>query len=490
MSYQPPAKPPSNDNFLSGLLRQGGAIRIAKQILVIGWPLIVTHCAGVLMQVTDALFVAELGEDYLAAISPAYLMALLPISLGLGIVSTTSTFVSQSWGANRRHEGLDYAAAGLWISAFIGLLVLLLIPTAPFAFGILNHEIEVFELEVSYFQVTLCGVGLQMASMTMAGYFIGIHRTSIAMTGTIVATLSNIFFDYAFIFGKFGFPELGFDGAAWGTVAASGIHLLFMAFFLVEEWRGETTRFLHTFRFAPARILTMLRVGTPYGLQSALEVLATGGVLIWLIGLFGKAHLAAATIVIRCAMISHIPPEGIASGLTALVGKSIGQQRHLLAELQVKVAFRIVAGYISVIALGFILLRNGLAGLFSTDPEVIGIAATALVYVACFQILDTMSIVYNSALQAAGDTFWPMIANAVLCAVVFIGGGLFMVKFFPSLGSLGIWLVDGLYVVAQGLAFRYRWRSAVWKDIVLIDGLPMIETASGPHLISREAPKA
>jgi MATE family multidrug resistance protein len=442
---------------------------IARQLFRLGWPLIITQCVGVFMQVTDALFVAELGDTALAAISPAYLMTLLPVSFGIGLVTTVSSFVSQSLGSGRLRDCQRWAVAGVWISALLGVFSMLLIPTAPYAFGVFGHSLGVFELEVDYFSISLGSIGFQMAAMALGGYFIGIHRPKIAMAGTVIATLSNVVFDYGFIFGKFGFPALGFDGAAWGTVAAAVTQFLFMAVVMYLDMAKVGKADFGILRFSSRKVLQLLRVGTPYGLQSCLEVLATGIVLIWLIGLFGEAHLAAATIVIRCAMISHIPPEGIASGLTAMVGKSIGEQRYFLATFQVRVAYRLVATYISIVALGFILFRSGLAGLFSSNSEVIRIGGISLAIVAVFQILDTMSIVYGSALRAAGDTFWPMMANGILCAVVFIGGGLLIVNFAPQLGSIGVWVVDGLFVVCQGLAFRHRWRSGAWRNIALLE---------------------
>ncbi len=457
---------------------------IARQLLRLGWPLIVTQCVGVFMQVTDALFVAELGDTALAAISPGYLMTLLPISFGIGLVTTVSSFVSQSLGSGRDVDCPRYAVAGVWISVLLGVFSLLLVPTAPYAFGIFGHSIGVFELEVSYFSISLGSVGFQMAAMALGGYFIGVHRPQMAMIGTIVATLSNVFFDYAFIFGKLGFPALGFNGAAWGTVAAAVTQFLFMAVMTFTDIARAGIDSSGLLRFRPRKVLQLLRVGTPYGLQSSLEVLATGVVLIWLIGLFGDVHLAAATIVIRCAMISHIPPEGVASGLTAMVGRSIGAQRYFLATFQVRVAYRLVATYISIVAMGFILLRSQLGGLFSSNPEVIRVAGISLVIVAAFQVLDTMSIIYGSALRAAGDTFWPMMANGILCGGVFIGGGLIVVNFFPGLGSIGVWIVDGLFVFSQGLAFRHRWRSGAWKDIALLDSEADSPTTRGLEPLS------
>ncbi len=413
------------------------------------------------MQFTDAYFVAQLGSNELAAISPASLVVLLPLSAGLGLISAVGTFTAQAFGKGQMRECAQFAVQGLWVSAAIGIGFLALIPTAPFAFAVFNHEFAVYELEVAYFRVSILAIGIQMGAMGLAAFFVSIHRPGVAMTGAIVATAANILFDYAFIFGKFGFPNLGFEGAAWGTVAAACVHLVFMlSMFIATGNRGGI-------RVNRKKATDLIRVGFPLGLQGALDVVSTGIILIWLIGAFGTAHLAAATIVIRCAMISYVPPEGIASGLSALVGRSIGQERRLVAQLQVGIGMKLVVVYIGLIAMSFIVFREQLVGIFTSDPEVARIATIALVLVAVFQLFDSMSIVYGAALRAAGDNLWPMIANVVLCGVVFLGGGLLFTTQLPEWGSLGIWVVDGIYVVVQGFVFRSRWRRGNWKQIAL-----------------------
>ena len=125
------------------------------------------------------------------------------------------------------------------------------------------------------------------------------------MIGSICGMVANVVCNYALIFGAFGVPKLGFVGAAWGTVAASCLQAIIMLVLMVVWDRKQFCRDTSKLSWRP--ITTM---GLPAAIQGAIDILSWGVVLTMLIGSFGTAHLAAATILIRCMQISFLPSDG------------------------------------------------------------------------------------------------------------------------------------------------------------------------------------
>ena len=119
-------------------------------------------------------------------------------------------------------------------------------------------------------------------------------------------------------------------------------------------------------------------------------------------------------------------------------------------------------GFLNRMGLLLYFARVPIIGLFTDDPEVVGILMGSLVYVAVIQIFDSFNITYVNALYAAGDTRWPSIINAILCLAVFVGGCVLVVAFLPALGSPGIWMVAAIYIFFQGAFFWARWKSDTW----------------------------
>ena len=112
---------------------------------------------------------------------------------------------------------------------------------------------------------------------------------------------------------------------------------------------------------------------------------------------------------------------------------------------------------------------------WSSDDKVIAAGVNILICAAIFQVFDAATIIYSGSLRGAGDTVW-LAVMAVLGAVLILGlGGVLIVKFFPSLGSVGPWIAATVNIIAVGLANRWRFKSNRWMKIDLFK-----RAAAGP----------
>ncbi|MEM6822153.1 MAG: MATE family efflux transporter [Verrucomicrobiota bacterium] len=439
-----------------------------KGMLSLAFPIIVIHVALVAMQFADAWMVGILGADALAAILPAGLVFFVPISFGMGLLGAVSTFTSQSLGSGTKKDCGDYTWQGIWVGLLLGVLILMTWWAAPALFGLFDHEPRVQALEVVYYRIMLFGAIPQLVLLAVSNFFIGIHRTQILAWTAVGATILNILLNYVLIFGHAGFPELGFAGAAWGTVIALCVQcsVLFCGFLFFGDPKIFGTRRVQVH---PKRMWDLLKVGVPSGFQIGLELLSWSVALVWMVGLFGTLHLAATTIGVRLMHLSFMPPAALAIVLTAMVGKSVGQGNIERAQRQVVLALKLCCFYMGGIGLLFFFGRYALPGLFTDDPEVIQIAAGVMICVAAFQLFDAMNIVFIHALKGAGDTFWPAVVTLLICCVVFIGGGLVVVYWIPSWGSWGIWTMGTSYLILLSGFMALRWYSGKWKQIKLLE---------------------
>ena len=449
------AQPPSSEPQPPAL---GSLLRLA-------FPLIVIQLAATAMQFTDAWMVGKLGSDALAAVLPAGLIYFVPVCVMMGAVGAVSTFVSQALGRGRDGECGLHAWHGIGLGLFSGLAMLPFWWIARPVFAGFAHTAEVQALEVVYFRLSLLGAPAFLVSSALSGFFTGIHRPGILAVWALVATLLNIPLNAVLIFGGPGIAPMGIAGAALGTVIATWVQAggLLVAF-LRSDLRFGTRRL----RFHAREALSLIRVGIPSGLQSGFDIVSWGVVLVWMVGWFGTAHLAATTVNVRWIHVSFMPAIGIGTVLTALVGRSIGAGRPDLAEGWVRLARRVCVGYMGTVGLLFLLFRRELVGLMSSDPEVIAAGAAVMVWVALFQVFDALNVVYNFALRGAGDTLWPALATAVLCGAIFIGGGWYLGRQHPEFGSAGPWAAGAAYLAALGTVVAWRWHRGPWRKIALV----------------------
>lgn len=432
-----------------------------RLLLSLGIPVILLNATFVIMQITDAWMLGQLGSTELAAVTTPSMIIFVVVSFGYGLLAAVTTTASHSYGNKNYVRCGQLAWLGILIASVAGLVSLLLWPLGPALILLPGGEPVLASYESQYFQVSLIALTPVLVTNAIANFFFAVRRTGIVLAAACVGMGLNILFSYALIFGKLGMPECGIRGAAWGTVIASAIQcLLILAFFL---WRTEARYQSRHLPNSLSGIRKVLAIGLPAGSQAAVDVLSWGVLLSILVRSFGEADLAAAAVLMRCMLITFLPAEGIATIVVTLVGSSLGRGRPVHASTYVRTAFRIIATYMTACGVLFYLFRRPLMEAFSDSPEVIAIGMSSMLFVTVAQFFDAMNITYLHALQGGGDTRWPWLTNLFLSGTILLGGGLLVRLVMPDAGSTAIWSLVLVYVAAQGICFWLRWNTGRWR---------------------------
>jgi MATE family multidrug resistance protein len=280
--------------------------------------------------------------------------------------------------------------------------------------------------------------------VVLRNFIASLERPRAGMVVMFLGVGFNALADYGLIFGAFGLPALGLRGAGIATALTN--LLLFaslLGFVLVDRqfrrfhvlgrlWRPDWTRFREIFR-----------IGLPIGVTLVMEVglFAAAG---FLIGLIGKAELAAHQIALQCASVSFMVPLGLAQAATVRVGLAAGGgdapgiRRAGITAL--------VMGGVFMLAMATVMWTapEALVGLFvdAGDPanaSVLRAAVTFLAVAALFQLFDGGQVIGAGALRGLKDTRWPMIFAGLAYWVVGMSLAVGL-GFGIGLGALGIWI--------------------------------------------------
>ena len=446
-----------------------------KYMLKLAGPMVITTISFTIMQFVDRFMVSRLGTAALAAIVPAGLVSFLPASFVIGAMSSVTIFVSQSLGRGEKENCSNYCWQAIYMAlAFLAVVFVVMWPSAPAFFRMLGHEPEVANMEVIYLRIMLYAQVIAVFIWASSQFFMGIHRPIITMYAALCGQVVNVAANYVLIFGKFGFPEMGIAGAGWGTfigiVVGAGIRVgVFLGDDINAQFHSRQTMQLDF-----AKMGDLLKVGLASGLELMVNVALWAVVLFALIGTLGKEPMAATSAVLAWTNVSLMPLVGIGRALTAAVGKSIGAGRKDMAVKQTDICLRVALVYTVLMGLMFVIFRNGLMSLWSSDTRVIAIGANILICAAVYQIFHAVRIIYSSSLRGAGDTVWLAVVSVLGAAVVLGGGGLLMVKLFPSFGALGPWAAGTASITAVCLANRARFKSNNWMRIDLFKRRPAV----------------
>ncbi|MBI4581134.1 MAG: MATE family efflux transporter [Planctomycetes bacterium] len=414
-----------------------------------------------------------------AAVSSGSLVFFAVFGLLMGTMICTTTVVSQWLGAGRHRDCSVYAWQGIWMSLLFGLLAFALWPVVPGLFALFGHEPDVLAMETVYTRVRLLSLGAAGAQTALSHYFVGIHRPWSNTHSAIWSNVLNAGLTYGMVLGKWGLPAMGVAGAAWATVIATVIRMVWL---LVAMCYGPTAEQFHarrTWGWDGEKAGRLLRVGWPSGLQFVLDIGAWAAFLVWIVGLFGKVHMAATATVWRYTELSFMPAVGIGMAVSTMVGRAIGERRIHLAYRRARLGAMLNVAYMGLMALLFVVLGRPLMEVFSRDPNVIGLGVELLVFAAVFQMFDAVAITYNNALRGAGDTRWPAVVGATQAWTIMIGCGYVTARCFPQFGSRGPWLFATLFVIVVGITFYVRWRRAEWEKLDVIGRDAAIEGEFG-----------
>jgi len=439
-----------------------------KYMLKLAAPMVIAHISFTIMQFVDRFMVSRLGTEALAAILPAGYVGFLPAAFAIGVMTSVNTFVSQSLGRGDKKACSNYCWQAIYMGvAYSVVVVAIMWPAAPAIFKMLGHEPAVAAMEVIYLRIMLYVQILAVFVWASSQFFMGVHRPVVMMYSAIAGQVVNVVANYLLIFGKFGFPAMGIAGAGWGTfigIAAGSV--IRMAVFLFGNI-NTTFRSRHSLNIDFAKMKDLLKVGLPAGIGLMVNIALWGVILFGMVGRFGKDALAATSAVLSCVNVSVMPVVGLATALTAAVGKAIGEGKKNVAIKQTSVCLRIGLVYMGLIGLCLLVFRNSIMAFWSSDDTVIAIGIRIFVLAAIYQVFDAATLIYNGSLRGAGDTLWLAIVSAFGAIVVLGVGSLCIIKLFPGLGALGPWTGATISIITVGLANRWRFKSNRWMRIDL-----------------------
>jgi len=473
--------------------KRAGSRSALMELLAIAAPTAATMASYTIAQFVDGLMVKELGPATFSAQNNGSVMVYSVIAVVMGITTVVNSFVAQHLGAERPEEGPSFAWNGLWICAIAWLFAMLPLGifVEPAIASVLQGVIgvsesigqgsplsfppEVVELQATYARILFIGGFFVCAARALSQFFFGLHRPGVVLVATVIGNVVNVALNYALIFGHFGLPALGIAGAAWGTMIGSAVEFLIpLALFLGPRLHARyATR--AGWRPSLRRMREIFRVGWPAGLMYGNEVVCWYLLLGVMVAGLGAADNTASWIGLRYMQLSFMPTVGLATAVTAVVGRCMGMNRPDMAAHRARLGLGIACAYMGGCALIFLIFREPLVRLFIASDEapevaaeVLRIGTSVMIFAAVFQIFDAIGILLAGALRGAGDTVWPGVATAILSWTILIGGGWASLLIAPERGALGPWAAGTLYITVFAGAMSLRWLGGRWRGISLV----------------------
>ncbi|EMA12963.1 MATE family efflux transporter [Haloarcula marismortui] len=459
-------------------LTSGG---IAKPLFFLSMPIVVTNLFQTAYNLADTFWLGQYSTDALAAISFAFPMVFLLISLGMGISVAGSVLVAQFTGADEEREA-EYAASQTVTFAVIASVILggvgyFLVETF---LDVMGASQDVLPLATSYMEVISLGLLFMFGFFVFVALMRGYGDTITPMLVMFGSVVLNIVIDPFLIFGfdsnplfamlglgglestlfaMTGYTGSGIAGAAIATVFSRGIALVVG---LVIMFRGNRGVQIHLQYMVPdlSYLRRLVRIGLPASIEGTGRALSMNLLLV-IVALFPDTVVAAYGIGTRVFSVIFLPAIAVARGVETMTGQNMGANKPDRAEQAAGLAAKVLFGVLTAAGVVVFFVAAPIADVFTTDPGVVDIAAQFLRYVALtFGFIGIMRA-YTGSFRGAGKTL-----TAAAISVLMLGVIRFPIAWFASgpLGETGVWLSFAVSNVT-GAIIAYAWyRRGTWRE--------------------------
>ncbi|SEV88778.1 MATE family efflux transporter [Natrinema salifodinae] len=442
---------------------------IAKPLFYLSLPIVVTNLLQTAYNLIDTFWLGQYSTNALAAISFAFPMVFLLISVGMGLSVAGSVLVAQHVGAGEEADA-EYAASQTVALSLIGATLIGLV-----GYGIvepllelLGASAEVLPLATAYMQVISLGLAFMFGFFVFIALMRGYGDTITPMLVMFGSVLVNVVLDPFLIFGWGPFPELGIQGAAVATVFSRGLALVVGLAIMFQGTRGVRIR-LRQMRPDLSFAKRLVRLGVPASVEGMGRALSINLLLV-IVGLFPTTVVAAYGVGTRVFSVIFLPAVAVARGVETMTGQNMGADEPDRAQAAADFAARtmfVILGALGIVAwIG----ARPIVAVFTTDPEVVDIGVSFLRYVApTFGFIGVMRS-YNGSFRGAGKTLTAAGIVLVIYGLVRlpVAAGLSQM----TIGYRGIWIAFAVSnVLGAGLAFAW-YRRGTWRTADVTEGPP------------------
>ncbi|SHG96405.1 MATE family efflux transporter [Halobaculum gomorrense] len=451
---------------------------LLRPMLRVAWPLVLIQLLQVMYNVADTFWLGRLSSDAVGALSLAFPIVFLFISIGGGFTAAGAILVAQHTGASAASSGSS-REAGKVAGTALGFVMLVAMVLGALGYLAIEPALalipadeqtatDIVPLAAAYMRVFFLATPFLFGFFTFVSLMRGYGDTRAPLRVMVVSVAVNVALDPFLIFGWGPFPALGIEGAAWATLVSRAIATVVGWYVLFGTPAGPTIR-PRDLVPRPRIVKRVLRLGVPSALEQSGVSLAFV-VLTALVATFPPAVVAAYGLGNRLISLVFLPAMGLAQAVNTVVGQNLGAEKPDRAWRAVRAALGVVAAVMLPVAALAAAFPQPIVQVFlppgSPDAgETIAYASTYLRVASVMFVFTGIFEVSRGTFRGAGRTTTALALSLVAVWLVRVPVT-YAAVFVFDVGTPGIWwaVVAGDVagaVVALAWLYHGSWTSAV-----------------------------
>jgi putative MATE family efflux protein len=436
-----------------------------KQILGMAMPIALATLAPQINFVTNNIFLSGLGEQELASAGITGVYYLIFAVIGNGLNNGVQALIARRAGQNLPKEIGRIFFHGVWIT--LGISVIGIAITYLFAPSIMRaglHNPAIADTVIDFLMIRIWGLPLLYLYVMRNALLVGTNQTRFLVWGTLAEALTNIFLDYTLIYGKFGFPALGFNGAAYASIIAEAMGLLVI--YAIIHFKGLHRAFavFENISWDSTTARLILVQSSPLILQYSISII-TWEYFYFLNEHHGDVALAVSNTMRNVFGLFGIFSWAFASTANTMVSNIIGQGRSDEVIPLIKRVARISFMFALV---SFVLLNlwpEWLLSFYSHDKNFISLGTSVMRVVSSALLLMSVGTVWLNAVTGTGNTKVNLVIELV--TIVLYSIYVYFVLEYWNLSITIGWISEWIYWLTILIGAYLYFRSGKWKNKVI-----------------------
>lgn len=418
-------------------------------------PILIYQLANFSASFVDTTMTGQYDTLHLAGVSMATSLWIPFFDLLIGIVSALVPIIGHHLGQGKKEKIASDFYQFIYLSLGLSLILFALVFVgAPLVLSHLGLEPLVEEVAKNYLWYLALGIIPLLLFSTIRSLFDALGLTKLSMYLMLLLLPLNGTFNYALIYGAFGFPEMGGAGAGLGTSLAYWVLLLISLLVAVKHPKIRVYELWKIRPLDKKGLIEGIRLGLPIGGTFFAEV-----VIFSVVGLvmakFSSLIIASHQAAMNFSNLMYAFPMSISTSMSIIVSYEIGANRPDDVKKFCKLGRLTALGIAGFTFLFLYIFRDRVAALYGSDTEFIRTTSVFLTYSLFFQLADTFAAPLQGILRGYKDTQVPFYLGLIAYWGVSLPLGLFL-DHYTSLGPYGYWIGLIASLVTSGILFQWR----------------------------------
>lgn len=389
-----------------------GTMPVNKLLISMSLPMIISMLVQAMYNIVDSVFVAQISENALTAVSLAFPLQNLMIAFAGGTAVGVNALLSRSLGEKNQDHVNQTAVNSVFIFLVTAVIFMIAgLTLSNLFFNVQTTNTEIVNAGTQYSMIVVgCSIGL-FCQFLFERLLQATGRTLFTMVTQGLGAIINIILDPIFIFGLCGFPKMGVAGAALATITGQIIACLLALFFNLKFNHDIHFKFK---RFLPnAHIVKQIySVGIPSIIMQSIGSVMTFGMNTILIT-FSTTATAVFGVYFKLQSFVFMPVFGLNNGMIPIIAYNLGAKQKKRMFDTIKLAMIYATGMMIIGVIFFETIPQTLLGFFNASEAMIKIGTPALRIIAIHFIFAGFSIVCSATFQAVGKGTYSLLTSLI-----------------------------------------------------------------------------